>query len=91
MRLLSGFLKGNSGELAKNRLKLILAADKADCSPELIEMVKEDLAAAVSRYMEIDLEGIDIQVRQASAGTGRRTSALYANIPILHMGNKGTF
>ncbi len=91
MRFLSGFLKRNSGELAKNRLKLILAADKTDCSPELIEMVKEDLAAAVSRYMEIDQGGIEIQIRQATAGTGRKIPALYANIPILHMGNKGTF
>ncbi len=91
MRLLSRFLKGGSGELAKKRLKLILAADQTDCSPELIEMVKEDLAAAVSRYMEIDQGGIEIQIRQAAAGTGRKIPALYANIPILHMGNKGTF
>ena len=88
MRILSGLRRRNSGELAKNRLRLILIAD---CSPEMIEMVKEDLAAAVSRYMEIDQGGIQIQIREETALTGRKIPALYANIPILHMGNKGTF
>ena len=91
MRILSGLRRRNSGELAKNRLRLILIADKTDCSPEMIEMVKEDLAAAVSRYMEIDQGGIQIQIREETAAAGRKIPALYANIPILHMGNKGTF
>ena len=91
MRWLSGFRRRNSGELARNRLRLILAADRTDCSPELIEMVKEDLAVAVSRYMETDQGGIEIQIRQETAAAGRKMPALYANIPILHMGNKGTF
>ena len=30
-----------SGEIAIRRLKLLLVADKADCSPELIEMIRE--------------------------------------------------
>ena len=49
------------------------------------------LVAAVSRYMEIDQGGIQIQIREETALTGRKIPALYANIPILHMGNKGTF
>ncbi|HJC47720.1 MAG TPA: cell division topological specificity factor MinE [Candidatus Lachnoclostridium pullistercoris] len=91
MRILSGLQRKNSGELAKDRLRLILIADKTDCSPGMIEMVKEDLAAAVSRYMEIDRRGIQIQIREETAAAGRKIPALYANIPILHMGNKGTF
>ncbi len=91
MRFLSGLHRKNSGELARDRLRLILIADKTDCSPEMIEMVKEDLAAAVSRYMEIDQGGIQIQIREETAAEGRKIPALYANFPILHMGNKGTF
>ncbi|MEY8337298.1 cell division topological specificity factor MinE [Lachnospiraceae bacterium 62-35] len=91
MRLFSIIPKRNSGDMARKRLKLLLAADRTDCSPEMIEMVKEDLVGAVSRYMEIDTGGIEIQIREAAASCGRRVPSLYANIPILNIGNKGTF
>lgn len=91
MRLLSIFPKRNSGDMARQRLKLLLAADRTDCSPEMIAMVKEELAGAISRYMEIDTRGIEIQIRETAASCGRRVPALYANIPILNIGNKGTF
>jgi len=37
MSLLPVFRKKNSGEIARNRLKLLLVADKADCSPEKLK------------------------------------------------------
>lgn len=91
MRLFPLFQKRNSGDMARRRLKILLAADRTDCSPEMIEMVKEELAGAVSRYMEIDARGIEIQIRETAASCGRKVPALYANIPILNIGNKGTF
>ena len=56
-----------------------------------MDMVREDLARAVSRYMEIDRRGVEIQIREETAATGRRVPALYASIPILRMGNKGIY
>ena len=44
-----------------------------------------------SRYMEIDRRGVEIQIREETAATGRRVPALYASIPILRMGNKGIY
>ena len=88
MRLLPLFQKRNSGDMARQTL---LAADRTDCPPEMIEMVKEELAGAVSRYMEIDAGGIEIQIRETAASCGGRAPALYAHIPILNIGNKGTF
>ena len=52
MNLLELFLKKNSGEIARNRLKLLLVSERAGCSPELLEMIKNDLIRVVSRYME---------------------------------------
>ena len=37
-----GFRKNHSGSLAKKRLKVVLVTDKADCSPELIDRMKDD-------------------------------------------------
>ena len=51
MNLLELFLKKNSGEIARNRLKLLLVSERAGCSPELLEMIKNDLIRVVSRYM----------------------------------------
>ena len=91
MRRISRFRRRNSGDLARDRLHLILAADRTDCSPEMMDMVREDLARTVSRYMEIDRRGVEIQIREETAATARRVPALYASIPILRMGNKGIY
>ena len=91
MKLFPRLPKRNSGEMARQRLKLLLVSDKAQCSPEIIEMIKEDLAGTISKYMEIDINGIEIQLKQNAAKQGRKVPVLHANIPILNIGNKWTF
>lgn len=90
MKLFPIFQKKNSGEIARNRLKLLLVSDKANCSPEIIDMIKDDMVHAVSRYMEIDSEGIEIQMTQMKPQKGHKSvPALYANIPIRDLLDKG--
>ena len=36
------FRKKSSGNVAKDRLKLVLVSDRANCSPELMEQIKND-------------------------------------------------
>ena len=68
-----------SGEIAIRRLKLLLVADKADCSPELIEMIRRDICAALSKYMEVDAAAMEITVKhQENASSERYTTTLYA-------------
>ena len=50
----SRMLERRSGEIARKRLKLLLVADKTNCSPEFLEMIKDDIFQVVSKYMEID-------------------------------------
>ena len=77
------FKKKGSGDMAKDRLKLLLVSDRANCTPELMEMIKNDIINVISKYMEIDAEGLDIQITQTeSEGNNGSVSALYANIPI---------
>ena len=39
-----------SGSVARRRLKILLAADKTGCSPELLEMLKSDLCRGLPVY-----------------------------------------
>ena len=39
----SFFRKRSSGSKAKDRLKLVLVSDRANCSPETMEMIKNDI------------------------------------------------
>ena len=77
------FKRKNSGDVAKDRLKLLLVSDRADCSPDVMEAIKNDIIQVISKYMEIDAEGLDIQITQTESETNNGTvPALYANIPI---------
>lgn len=83
MGLLDLFKKKNSGDVAKDRLKLLLVSDRANCSPEVMEMIKNDIINVISKYMVIDTEALDIQITQTESETNNGSvPALFANIPI---------
>lgn len=78
--------KKSSSDFAKDRLKLLLVSDRANCSPDVMEQIKNDIIEVISRYMEIDATGLDIQITQTESDEGNGTvPALYANIPIKDM------
>lgn len=80
------FRKKNSSEVAKDRLKLLLISDRTTCSTEVMELIKNDIIKVISKYMEIDCEGLDIQITQTETEDGNgRVPALFANIPIRDM------
>ena len=77
------FKKKSSGSVAKDRLKLLLVSDRANCSPETMEMIKNDIIKVIAKYMEIDCEGLDIQITTTELdGENGAVPALVANIPI---------
>ena len=81
-----------SGEIAIRRLKLLLVADKADCSPELIEMIRRDICAVLSKYMDVDAARMEIAVKhQEDTSSERYTTTLYAKLPVHNMRLKGFF
>lgn len=83
MNIMDFFRKKNSSDVAKDRLKLVLVSDRANCSPEVMEMIKNDIIKVISKYLEVDAEGLDIQIMQTDIdGNNKGIPALYANIPI---------
>jgi len=75
-----------SKNTAKERLKLVLIHDRANCSTEILEMIKTDIIHVINKYMEVDESGLEIKVSTTrSDRTNSLVPALYANIPIKTM------
>lgn len=66
-----------SAETAKERLQLVLAHDRSDLNPELLQQMRREIIEVVSRYVEIDMEEGDVSLE-----TEDRVTALVANLPI---------
>ena len=79
MGVLHIFHRKSSGKLAKDRLRI-------HCSPEMMEMIKTDIAKVISKYMKIDAKSMEIQItKEAAKGRIVKSPILYANIPILDL------
>ena len=71
-----------SKNVAKERLKLVLVHDRVDCSPQLLNMIKDDILKVISNYAEIEEDGLEIKMSKTRSENGDRpVSALVANIP----------
>ena len=66
-----------SATTAKHRLQLVLAHDRSDLNPELMEQMRREILEVVNRYVELDLDGGAVSLE-----TEERTTALVANLPI---------
>lgn len=84
MKLSDFFKKKTSSDVAKDRLKLVLVSDRASCSPDLMKKIRSDIIEVLSKYAEIDMDNIDINITQMDSedNGGKSAPALYANIPI---------
>lgn len=80
----------NSKDIAKERLKLVLIHDRANVSPQFLEMIKGELIGVISDYMEIDENGLEIKLTRTKRDIDNSTvPALVANIPIKRMKDNG--
>ena len=72
-----------SKNVAKERLKLVLVHDRVDCSPQLLNMIKDDILKVISNYAEIEEDGLEIKMSKTRSENGDRpVSSLVANIPL---------
>ena len=87
MKFIDFFKKKSSSSIAKDRLKLVLVSDRATCTPEIMERIKNDIIEVLNKYVEIDNSGLDIKITQVEGEGGEKgpVPALYANIPIKSM------
>lgn len=69
-------------QVAKDRLKLILIHDRGEIPPDTIKKIKEEILEVISKYIDIELEDVEIAVSKNDDEEGENSSALVANIPI---------
>ncbi len=66
-----------SREVAKERLKLVLVHDRLSLSPAIMQTLKDELIAVISKYVVIDPDGVEVTLSQS-----RYDQRLVADIPL---------
>ena len=65
------------GELAKERLKVLLVHDRLKLNPAQLEIIRQEILEVVSRRLAIDEEQVHVSLTNADG-----SEMLYANMPI---------
>jgi cell division topological specificity factor len=63
--------------VAKDRLRLVLMHDRADIPAPMLDQMRREIMAVVSKYVDIDEDTLDVNLARDDD-----TVALVANIPI---------
>lgn len=72
-----GRKKPSPGELAKERLKVVLVHDRLKLNPELLETIKDEVLSVISRRLEIDEQLVQISLAREGG-----LDKLLADVPI---------
>ena len=73
--------ENNSKNIAKDRLKFVLIHDRAMLPASVLEEMKDEIIAVISKYVDIDKEALNIEVTENPEN--KRSTALIANIPLV--------
>jgi cell division topological specificity factor len=77
LRRLIGRGEPSSSQVAKQRLQLVLVHDRANISPALLATIKDEIISVISRHIEIDRNGVEVNFTQRGS-----ESRLVADIPL---------
>ena len=68
----------SSGQVAKQRLQMVLIHDRADLSPGLLELIKDDIIQVIAKHTAIDTDKVVVHLEQDT-----QENRLVAEIPLL--------
>ena len=81
MNRLKGFFQRGgqptSREAAKQRLQLVLVHDRNQIEPGMLELIKDEIIAVISKHIDIDSTGVQVNFTESE-----RESKLVADIPL---------
>ena len=67
-----------SGNVASSRLK---QSDRIACPTEITDSIRGDILSALSKYVEIDIQNIDIHITQKENQNRSRSPLLTVYVP----------
>jgi cell division topological specificity factor len=67
----------SSREAAKQRLQLVLVHDRYQIEPGMLELIKDEIIAVISKHLDIDRNNVQVHFTE-----GERESRLVADIPL---------
>jgi len=74
----------SSSNVAKERLKLVLIHDRAGTSPSsnVMEMLRKDIFAVISKYFDVVESDFDVEIKNSSDMHSSGSTRLTADVPI---------
>lgn len=80
MNSLKQLFKGHNSaaDTAKQRLRFVLIHDRAEIPPGMLDLIKDDIIAVISRRVSIDRANVSVQVDNAG-----NEDRLLVDIPLL--------
>ena len=54
-----------SVEIAKERVRALVVADRMKCTPDIVEKMSNDIYIAISKYIDIKPEQLDIEISRS--------------------------
>jgi len=76
------FRREGSGATARERLRLVLLSDHLSLAPDVVDALKAELFAVLSKYVDIDPEHAEVSFEMRE-----REVAMLASVPILAVRN----
>ncbi len=67
----------SSSDLARERLQIVLVQDRIKLPPPMMNNLRNELIAVLSKYVDVDPSGIDISLSKQA-----RQNRLVADVPI---------
>jgi cell division topological specificity factor len=74
----------SSGDIAANRMKLMVVHDRYQMPPAVVEEMKSELLKVASKYFDIDTESAECMIKSQ----GNRRAFISATVPLLNRGVK---
>ncbi|MBO0781855.1 MAG: cell division topological specificity factor MinE [Ktedonobacteraceae bacterium] len=73
-----GRKKPTPGEMAKERLKVVLVHDRLKLNPQLLEKIKEEILSVVSRRLEVEADQMQVSLERENG-----SDTLQSHVPII--------
>jgi cell division topological specificity factor len=68
---------GSTQNIAAERLRLVLTHDRANISPGMLQVLKDEIIAVISKHLDIDTDKVVVNITEDN-----RETRLMADIPV---------